>query len=455
MYNILQGNCIEVLKTLPENSVDSVVTDPPYGLEFMGKEWDAPWKNSEVVSVTDKSTNGIFHDKGFNHGIRFSRGLFEMQEFQKWSTEWAKEVYRVLKPGGYILVFGGSRTYHRMACAIEEANFEIRDQIMWVYGSGFPKSMAIDKAIDKKFGAEREVVGRNPNSRENATKDNTLFESGTVGKTDYITKPSTEEAQKWEGWGTALKPAHEPIVMARKPLDGTVVNNVLKWGVGGINIDESRVPGEPIPVNKLEEWSGFGQKVEPEYEQEINNKGRFPANFIHDGDEEVVELFPRSKGGVYPSKRGTSDIGAFGDGGTHKDKPNQARVMGDDGSAARFFYCPKANSKDRNEGLEDFEPKQTDDSRKEGNPGGDNPRNRGVNLRKNNHPTVKPTALMRYLVKMVTPVGGTVLDPFTGSGSTGKAAVLDNFNFIGIEMSKEYVALAEARIKAVLAEDES
>ena len=410
MYNILQGDCIEVLKTLPENSVDSIVTDPPYGLEFMGKEWDAPWKKSEVVKVTDKSTNGIFHDKGFNHGIRFSRGLFEMQEFQKWCESWAKEAYRVLKPGGYILAFGGSRTYHRLAGGIEDAGFEIRDQIMWVYGSGFPKSMNVGLALEKK----------------------------DFDPTEYV------------GWGTALKPAHEPIVMARKPLEGTVVDNVLTWGTGGINIDESRVPGEPVPINKLEEWSGFGQKIEPEYEQEMNNNGRFPANFIHDGSEEVVELFPRAKGGAYPAVRGSSDIGAFAQGGTHKDKPNQARVMGDDGSAARFFYCAKTNSKDRNEGLEDFEAKQQDLSRKEGNPGGDNPRNRGVNKRKNHHPTVKPTELMRYLIKLVTPKNGIVLDPFTGSGSTGKAAMMDEFNFIGIEMNEEYVALAKARIDHAL-----
>ncbi len=399
MYNILQGNCLDVLKTLSENSVDSVVTDPPYGLEFMGKDWDAPWKSSEVVSITDKSTNGIFHDKGFNHGIRFSRGLVEMQEFQKWSTMWAKEVYRVVKPGGYILVFGGSRTYHRMACAIEEAGFEIRDQIMWVYGSGFPKSMNIGLALEKK--------GLDPAG--------------------------------YGGWGTAIKPAHEPIVMARKPLIGTVVENILTWGTGAINIDESRVVSD-----------SFDKTIESEDKEETNSKGRFPANFIHDGSEEVVELFPRAKGGVYPEVRGSSDIGAFSQGGTHKDKPNQARVMGDDGSAARFFYCAKANSKDRNEGLEDFESKQQDLSRKEGNPGGDNPRNRGVNKRKNHHPTVKPTELMRYLVKLVTPVNGTVLDPFVGSGSTGKAAVIDNFKFIGIEMNEEYVAIAKARIDYVL-----
>jgi DNA modification methylase len=406
MYNILQGNCIEVLKTLSENSIDSIVTDPPYGLEFMGEEWDAPWKKSEVVEVTDKSTNGIFHDKGFSHGIRFSRGLVEMQEFQKWCESWAKEAYRVLKPGGYILAFGGSRTYHRLAGGIEDAGFEIRDQIMWVYGSGFPKSMNISLSMDKKG----------------------------------------IDSSKWKGWGTALKPAHEPIVMARKPLEGTVVDNVLTWETGGINIDASRVPGEPVPINKLEEWSGFGQKIEPDYKQEMNTSGRFPANFIHDGSDEVVELFPNAKGGAYPAVRGKSDIGAFAQGGTHKDKPNQARVMGDEGSAARFFYCAKANSKDRNEGLENHKNGQRDLFSGDDNTHTDNPVS-NEDKRKNTHPTVKPTELMRYLIKMVTPAGGTVLDPFTGSGSTGKAAMLDGYKFVGIEMNEEYVAIAKARIE--------
>lgn len=406
MYNILQGNCIEVLKTLSENSIDSIVTDPPYGLEFMGEEWDAPWKKSEVVEVTDKSTNGIFHDKGFSHGIRFSRGLVEMQEFQKWCESWAKEAYRVLKPGGYILAFGGSRTYHRLAGGIEDAGFEIRDQIMWVYGSGFPKSMNISLSMDKKG----------------------------------------IDSSKWKGWGTALKPAHEPIVMARKPLEGTVVDNVLTWETGGINIDASRVPGEPVPINKLEEWSGFGQKIEPDYKQEMNTSGRFPANFIHDGSDEVVELFPNAKGGAYPAVRGKSDIGAFAQGGTHKDKPNQARVMGDEGSAARFFYCAKANSKDRNEGLENYKNGQRDLFSGDDNTDTDNSVS-NEDKRKNTHPTVKPTELMRYLIKMVTPAGGTVLDPFTGSGSTGKAAMLDGYKFVGIEMNEEYVAIAKARIE--------
>lgn len=372
MYELKLGNCLEVLKEYEDNSFDSIVTDPPYELGFMGKSWDST-------------------------GIAFNTDVW-------------KEALRVLKPGGYLLAFSGSRTYHRIAVAVEDAGFEIRDQIMWVYGSGFPKSMSVGLAMEKK--------GLDP--------------------TNFV------------GWGTALKPAHEPIVMARKPLEGTVVENVLTWGTGGINIDESRVPGEPVPINKLEEWSGFGQKIEPNYQQEMNTSGRFPANFIHDGSDEVVELFPRAKGGAYPAARGKSDIGAFAQGGTHKDKPNQARVMGDDGSAARFFYCAKANSKDRNEGLEDFEDKQQDLSNKENNSGGDDSGNSGGNKRKNHHPTVKPTELMRYLIKMVTPKEGKVLDPFVGSGSTGKAAMLDGYSFVGIDMNKDYIDLAKARIEHAL-----
>jgi site-specific DNA-methyltransferase (adenine-specific) len=402
MLKLFHGDCLKVLPTLEENSVDSIVTDPPYELGFMGKKWDAT-------------------------GIAFNVDVW-------------REAYRVLKPGGHLLAFSGSRTYHRMAVAIEDAGFEIRDQIMWVYGSGFPKSMAIDKQLDKQLGVEREVVGRNPNSRENSTKDNTLFESGTVGKTDYITKPSSEEAKKWEGWGTALKPAHEPIVLARKPLEGTVVNNILTYGVGGINIDDSRVPGESIPINKLEMWSGFGEKVKPEYEQEMNNKGRFPANLIHDGSEEVIELFPRAKGGAYPAKRGKAVATTFASG---QETEGGFRAMGDDGSAARFFYCAKANKRDRNDGLDGFEVKRPDTRTKTGMGTFDE---KGVAAQSNHHPTVKPIALMQYLVRLITPPTGIVLDPFMGSGSTGKACMYEGFSFIGIDQSEEYVKISQARI---------
>jgi DNA modification methylase len=198
---LINNDCIVAMKEMPENSVDAIVTDPPYGLEFMGKEWDAPWKNAEVVSTTSKSANGIFHDKGFDSGIRYSRGHTEMREFQKWCELWAIEALRVLKPGGHLLAFSGSRTYHRMTCAIEDAGFEIRDQIMWVYGSGFPKSHNISKAIDKEAGAEREVIRVLPSSRAKAS------DSGFMMAEKLETAPSTYAAKQWDGWGTALKPA--------------------------------------------------------------------------------------------------------------------------------------------------------------------------------------------------------------------------------------------------------
>jgi len=378
---VLHGDCRDELELLPDNSVDSIVTDPPYELGFMGKSWDS---------------TGIAYDQ----------------------RVWV-QCLRVLKPGGHLLSFGGSRTYHRMACAIEDAGFQIRDQIMWVYGSGFPKSMAIDKQLDKQLGVEREVVGRNPNSRENSTKDNTLFESGTVGKTDYITKPSSEEAKKWEGWGTALKPAHEPIVLARKPLEGTVAQNVLTHGVGGINIDGCRVETTDN-FDNVKDRTDMTGKLTIHHEggnlealHKLKTLGRFPANFIHDGSDEVLELFPDSKAGEPRDDRGTGGIWSESMG------VPCGPQYGDKGSAARFFYCAKANKKDRNEGAA------------------------------NNHPTVKPTNLMRYLVRLITPPNGTVLDPFTGSGSTGKAAVLEGFNFIGIEQSAEYVQIAKARIEVI------
>jgi site-specific DNA-methyltransferase (adenine-specific) len=335
---------------------------------------------------------------------------------------------RVLKPGGHMLAFSGSRTYHRMVCAIEDAGFQIRDQIMWVYGSGFPKSLNISKAIDKAAGAEREVIGQKLHARKGvaSAEERTTIGAGAFGEARMgdITAPATDGAKQWDGWGTALKPAHEPIVLARKPLDGTVANNVLTYGVGGINIDGCRVgraDGDDSSAGNRTATFGTqdtlsGGDGSGGWEQ--NEQGRFPANFIHDGSDEVLELFP-------------------------SDKPNQ--------SAARFFYCAKASKKDRNEGLDDFEEKNN----KFGNQkNGEDLGNGSVNDKfttqpqKNNHPTVKPTELMRYLCRLITPPNGTVLDPFTGSGSTGKAAVLEGFNFIGIEQSAEYVEIAKARIGA-------
>jgi site-specific DNA-methyltransferase (adenine-specific) len=365
-------------------------------------------------------------------------------------TVW-QECLRVLKPGGHLLAFGGSRTYHRLAVAIEDAGFQIRDQIMWVYGSGFPKSLNIGKAIDKASGAEREVVS----TYETHDIRNAGLMDRKGSMTVEVTAPATAEAKEWEGWGTALKPAHEPIVMARKPLDGTVANNVLTHGVGGINIDGSRI-GNQSRTYDLTMTSGNFQTTNGGKNQKSGTTtvtGRFPANFIHDGSDEVLQLFPDSKGGAYPAKRGQAVNTAFASG---QETEGGFRAMGDSGSAARFFYCAKASKKDRNEGLDQFEEKQTlggggltaelkdDGSYETASAGG---KFGSVKAKQtNHHPTVKPTDLMRYLCRLVTPPNGTVLDPFLGSGSTGKAATLEGFNFIGIEQSAEYAEIANARI---------
>jgi site-specific DNA-methyltransferase (adenine-specific) len=367
-----------------------------------------------------------------------------------------KECYRVLKHGGHVLSFAGTRTYDWMVLGLRLAGFEIRDQLAWIYGSGFPKSHDISKAIDKKFGAEREVVGKSDNARPNSKQENNLYEAGTVGKDFDITAPSTDQAKQWQGWGTALKPALEPIVMARKPLDGTVADNVLKHGVGGINIDGCRVEfgDEKVPrltvayEHKSDNNFGGGHdgrlgKVTSSQEN-ATTKGRFPANVIHDGSDEVVALFPETKGEIGRPNR------------TPKNEKSNSMFGGiapivtdyglkDDGSASRFFYTAKASQTERNWGLDGFESDVTTDGR---NKPIDNAFNRGETQRKNIHPTVKPIDLMRYLVRLVTPKGGVCLDPFLGSGTTAVACKSEKFDYIGIELSQEYADIAEARIKA-------
>ena len=369
-----------MLRTLPDCSVDAVVTDPPYGLSFMGKKWDYDVPSVEV---------------------------------------WA-ECLRVLKPGGHLLAFAGTRTQHRMAVRIEDAGFEIRDLIAWVYGSGFPKSLDVSKAIDKAAGVEREVIGVNAELAKKQTAKTDTAAYGNYGAAGgVITAPATDAARQWAGWGTALKPALEPITVARKPLSGTVAENVLRHGTGALNVDGCRVGG---------------------------STGRWPANLIHDGSEEVVGLFPHTHAS-HNQTRTESDNqrGVYG-GGYHHEPGSRKTGYGDPGSAARFFYCAKASKSDRNEGLDGFTPATTSDGRAVA---ADNAYQRGKTERANTHPTVKPTDLMRYLCRLVTPPGGVVLDPFMGSGSTGKAAILEGFQFIGIEREAEYVEIAKARIAAV------
>jgi len=416
---ILKGNCLDTLKTLPDCSIDSIVTDPPYELGFMGKSWDST-------------------------GIAYN-------------VEMWRECLRVLKPGGHLLAFSGSRTYHRMTVAIEDAGFEIRDQIMWLYGSGFPKSLDVSKAIDKAAGAEREVVGQRQGRGNEAS--NAGHEYGIKAGLMDITAPATPEAQQWQGWGTALKPAHEPICVARKPLTGTVASNVLEWGTGALNIDGSRVGSETIVTRggrsdsvtgdeRTDASLGMYGAHEP---LNTEHTGRWPANVIHDGSDEVLAGFPRQAGAggkaSGPTLTGESTSTSRGLFGGVEDTP----FYGDSGSAARFFYCAKASKSERNAGLEGLPEKGKVFNGQSGEPAG---KAEGsvedkfsTKPAQNFHPTVKPLALMRYLVKLVTPPGGTVLDPFLGSGSTAVAAILEGFEWVGCEMTEDYWPIIEARVQ--------
>lgn len=371
-YQLHHGDCLKVLRSMPDCSVDSIVTDPPYGLSFMGKKWDYDVPSVEV---------------------------------------WA-ECLRVLKHGGHLLAFAGTRTQHRMAVRIEDAGFEIRDMIAWVYGSGFPKSLDVSKAIDKAAGAEREVVGQRRQRANNASTSSAPMNAST-GEMELITAPTTDAAKQWQGWGTALKPALEPITVARKPLVGTVAENVLQYGTGAINVDGARVG-----KREKEQFIGVKNGTVNSYGNYFYEKsktplpeGRWPANFIHDGSEEATDLLKDS---------------------------------------ARFFYCAKASKADRDEGLDGFEVRRSSGygyNHGLGNAGEGMFKDRNP-IKANHHPTVKPTDLMRYLCRLVTPPNGIVLDPFNGSGSTGCAAVLEGFQYIGIEREAEYIAISEKRIQA-------
>jgi len=351
-----------------------------------------------------------------------------------------KECLRVLKPGGHMIVFGAPRLYHRLTCQIEDAGFEVRDCLMWVFGSGFPKSLDVSKAIDKEAGAKRKVVGYDASR----ARPNRLYEGGAIGnvggtgkasdRTDNgatITAPSTPEAIEWDGWGTALKPAYEPILLVRKPLMGTVAANVLKYGTGAINIDECRVGDfkntTPSGANRwnasLAEQGYRPNTYQTESKTPDSPAGRWPANIIL--DEKAGTILDAQTGTLTSGKPGvrrkphstTAMAGLLGRTG------KQEIGFGDTGGASRFFYCAKTSKSEREAGL-----------------------NGAKDERQNNHPTVKPISLMKWLVKLITPPGGTVLDPFTGSGSTGCAAVAEGFGFVGCELEEEYVNIAQKRI---------
>lgn len=493
VYELHHGDCLDVLRGMADNSVDSIVTDPPYGLSFMGKKWD-----------------------------------YDVPSVDVW-----RECLRVLKPGGHLLAFAGTRTQHRMAVRIEDAGFEIRDMIAWTYGSGFPKSMDVSKQLDKVDATEtrrdralrftawvrstgltsarideltgtsmgshyttassqpavatrehfeklrphlgcdvpawveemvdwrtvesenfkrREVVGHVEMTDTSVARPAVAYSSqglADVGRRLVaITEPHTDAARQWKGWGTALKPALEPITVARKPLVGTVAENVLAHGTGALNIDGCRVEAEAggrplLEVAALRDdvqyrGNALAGRVNGSLASSkaagLTDLGRWPANLIHDGHPDVVALFPCEADGVAPV-RGVPVAAAHG------------FTAADLGSAARFFYCAKPDREDRDAGLHGREQAKTGDGRKVDC---DNAFQRGATLRSNTHPTVKPTDLMRYLCRLVTPPGGTVLDPFNGSGSTGKGAVLEGFRYIGMDREAEYLEISRARIEHAL-----
>jgi site-specific DNA-methyltransferase (adenine-specific) len=461
-YKLYQGNMLDMLDVVEENSIDSIVTDPPYELNFMNKGWD-------------------------NAGISFKKETWE-------------KCYKALKPGGHLLAFGGTRTYHRIACAIEDAGFEIRDCIMWLYGSGFPKSMNIGLSIDKKNGVESPVVGQNQDILKKQAKDlreghRTIVDSLDSGAPERnngfktVSADIKQAQNEWNGWGTQLKPSYEPIIIARKPVEGSITENVMKWGVGGYNIDECRVPLEDgyefkttnrksRTDDNVFDNSNCGFDSENNTNASADPKGRFPANTILTYDDtdfdEVCGGFPNTKG----------EIGRIGrkNGGNYNASSYKVGIVTDygfkdSGSASRYFYCAKASKKDRDEGLDNLESKARF---QQGNysqspmcsvcgktfNGTNNHSLCGEHtmiyvskeenkVRKNIHPTVKPTSLMQYLVKLVTPRNGIVLDPFNGSGSTGKAVLYENkerdvnYSYIGIELTPEYLPISKARLDFV------
>lgn len=485
LIDLRLGDCIEVMRSLEDESVSALVTDPPYGINFMGKAWDGraieeALANPRDVSSFQRLTGGA--DGGPRKLTTRTASAYQtkageagsydftpkgMRAFQEWTEAWSREALRVLKPGAHIVVFGGTRTYHRMVCGIEDAGFEIRDQLAWMFGSGFPKSLDVAKAIDSKLGAEGEWKQEDHAGRPGARTRDTSIIGQTNHATDenpdglrHVYEPTTDEAKEWKGWGTALKPAYEPIVLARKPFVGTVAGNVLTHSTGALNVDETRIGTEerynPPAGNKPGGASlMMSEKGMPEDAEGTTAEGRWPANVILDEDAAAIldgqsgELTSGTAvGGLHRRSNKTSNCY-----GHFKGERNEGDVTyGDSGGASRFFYVPKVSRAERNAGLEPslfnpytFEPRPLYWSSGEQSPGTFQSEETEREAR-NFHPTVKPIELMRWLIKLITPPSGIVLDPFMGSGSTGCAAALENFGFIGIERETDYMRIAEARI---------
>jgi DNA modification methylase len=541
-WRIITGDCVQRMRELPDASIDACVCDPPYALGFMGREWDrfgdtGRGARARTERADEVTPNGQGHTT--SAGPYLAAGVDSLRSagptYQHWCEAWAREALRVLKPGGHLLAFGGTRTSHRLAAGIEDAGFEIRDTIAWMYGSGFPKSLDVAKAVDKMdAAAERDerakrsqawlrqhVTPKQVNKatstdmghhltthptqpfvptpamldqlrlllppvpewleqlvRDRAVESQNMAAREVVGErngstmpgfakiangepTSWSETPHTPEAQAWEGWGTALKPAHEPIVVARKPLASTVAANVLAHGTGALNIDGCRIEGDvpsvPQPTFgvRADGVTDFGAG-EGRNGEMSSAAGRWPANVVL--DEEAARLLDEQTGELPPTmkpqllRRGaTSGTSIGGNEAYDTAAPHEAMAgYGDSGGASRFFYVAKASTAERNAGLDGFVEREQPAAWGDLGPVEGNPRKVAtghVQRTRNVHPTVKPIELMRWLVRLVTPPGGTVLDPFLGSGTTGCAAVLEGVEFVGIEREAEYVPIADARIR--------
>jgi site-specific DNA-methyltransferase (adenine-specific) len=453
-WRVFSGSCLDRLRELPDESVDAVVTDPPYGLS-----------NTDPAHVSDALVRWVSGERDF---IPEGKGFMgkAWDAFVPPPAVW-DECLRVLKPGGHVLAFAGSRTFDLMALSIRLAGFEIRDSVAWLYGSGFPKSLDVSKAIDKAAGVEREVLtetvsdifGEREEQKKKldiaSTHDRIAMGNGWRGEV-IETIATTPEAQKWQGWGTALKPAFEPVVVARKPLGGrTVAENVLLHGTGGLNIDGTRIGTEQIVSRGGRSSSVVGD------EREGASLGMYgahpPLNTIHSGRWPSNVMLDEFTAGLVDEQSGdrpgmatqnSSTINIYGGNSFHASKTQMPEVRqgyNDTGGASRFFYVAKASKRDRNEGLDEL-PVQSSSNYGSIQERSSNP------PKQNFHPTVKPTDLMRQLVRLVTPPGGVVLDPFTGSGSTGKAAILEGFEFIGVELTDEYLPIIEGRLSHAVAQ---
>lgn len=397
---IFNGDCLQVMKTIEDETYSAIITDPPYGLSFMGNRWD----------------------------------------YNVPSVEMFQEMIRITKKGGHLLCFGGSRTFHRMACNLEDAGWIIRDTVMWVYSQGFPKSHNISKAIEKKQGLKPSSDGYIPN------KKNKVYGTGYGGgRKTKESIPRTELSRLWNGYGTALKPSHEPIIVAMKPMDSSFADNAIKEGVSGFNLKECRVGNEEVTIGRWKDscsqFEKAGTRKDRPYEN-VKSKGRWPANLIHDGSEEVTKLFPYSKSG---SVRGSYRTTIFGSELKNKISMN---IDSSEGSAARFFYCAKPSQKEKSEGCESLPKKQTKGGGGTNNPSAGSAYGSIKAASTNFHPTVKPISLMAYLVRLVKmPKGTKILDPFCGSGTTLVAAIREQVDCDGIEMNIEYARIVQKRTR--------